>query len=204
MAVARGASAFLGEDDFRQALDGLADLVPARRAVQSLRPEQQLQAWVRYADQLEARLAHACGQLARLRMERAVDRVVCREPARDASAHPECADDAEAGALELLARLRAEQLMNLRLLGLLARGAALATLADPQGEAAALLDARRRGQLRARDFEESLAEHQALRQARRDALLREGESARAQQVPVPAAWEGRSRFPLRLVIDQDT
>lgn len=204
MAMAGRASAFLDDADFQQALDGVADFVPARRSVLSLRPEQQLHGWIHYADQLEARLQQAGEQLARLRTQRAVDRIVWRELQRVGPApadRAECADDAP---LELLARLRAEQLMNVRLLALLARCAELETLSDPQGEAAAVLDPRQRQQLRAHDFEDALAEHHALRRAQRDELLRTGESPQAQHLPLPAHWEARSPAPLRLVTDQDT
>ena len=46
--------------------------------------------------------------------------------------------------LQLLARVRAEQLMSARLLNLLARCAGLDLLLDPEGEAAVLLDAQQR------------------------------------------------------------
>jgi hypothetical protein len=174
-------AAWLQDDGFLGALDGVADLVPQRRSLEALPPEQQLQAWMRYAAQLESRLQEARQRLAWATRASEVHRVVCR----DESAVPagtEAADDAR---LESLARVRAEQLMSVRLLDLLARCADLGLLQDPEGEAAAVLDPQRRRELRARDFEESLAEHRALRQARKDGLLRARDGRGAIRLRVP-------------------
>jgi hypothetical protein len=89
--------------------------------------------------------------------------------------------------LELLARVRAEQLMSLRLLKLLARCADLDRLSDPEGEAAAVLDVKRRRELRAWDFEESIAELRALLQARHEGQLRTRDGRRATRLAIPGA-----------------
>jgi hypothetical protein len=188
MASASQATAFLQEDDFLEQTDGVADLVPLRRAAQAQRPEQQLRAWVDYAGHLEARLDHVCAQLETARRQCSVQRILHRGhesgPARRASALD--ADDDHG--LELLARLRAEQVMTVRLLNLLARHADLKTLADPRGEAAAVLEVRQRQQLRAQDLQASLAEHRALRQAQRDGRARAGEGCQATSLQLPAGF----------------
>jgi hypothetical protein len=181
MASAGRDSAWPQDDGFLGALDGLADLIPQRRSLQALPPEQQLQAWMRYAEQLESRLQQASQQLAWAARAAEVHRVVCR----DAAGLPSGTEPTEEARLESLARVRAEQLMGVRLLDLLARCADLGLLQDPEGEAAAVLDPQRRRELRARDFEESLAEHRALRQARRDGLLRARDGRGAIRLRVP-------------------
>jgi hypothetical protein len=184
MASARQASAFPHENEFLEALDGLADMVPARRSVQALRPAQHLQGWVAYADKLETRLAQVYEQFAAERADRLVHSICCRGPDASASApHPQ--QQGEDDRLELLARVRAEQLMCVRLLNVLARCASLDLLQDPHGEAAAMLDAQRRRELRARDLHEARAEHHALRQAQRAQALRarDGEGAKRLSVP---------------------
>ena len=182
MASARQASAFPHENDFLEALDGLADMVPARRSVQALRPAQHLQGWVAYADKLETRLAQVYEQFAAERADRLVHSICCRGPEASASAPQQQGEDDR---LELLARVRAEQLMCVRLLNVLARCASLDLLQDPHGEAAAMLDAQRRRELRARDFEESIAEHEALRQARCEELMRARDGLDATPLRVP-------------------
>ncbi|GAB3757772.1 hypothetical protein GCM10028796_02410 [Ramlibacter monticola] len=87
--------------------------------------------------------------------------------------------------LELLARVRAEQLMTVRLLHLLARCAKLDLLHDPDDKVGAVLDAQRRRQLRLRDLEEARAEHHALRQAQRAELQRAKDSGGAKRLPLP-------------------
>ena len=185
MASAGQASAFLHDDDFLQALDGVTDLVPLKRSVQAQRPEQQLQAWAGYVDELESRLEHVYRQLATVKTGRAVRKIACRDAAGEHSPAGHAGDHGDDHRLELLARVRAEQLMSVRLLNLLARYADLELLADPQGEAAALLDAQRRRELRARDFEESIAEHEALRQARCEELMRARDGLDATPLRVP-------------------
>lgn len=166
MASAAQAEAFVLEDDFLQALDSVTDLLPAKRSVQALRPQQQSRAWAAYATRLEALLELAHEQLATARAQRAVRYFVRKEPE-----------------LELLARVRAEQLMSLRLLKLLARCETLETLAD--SGAAEVLDERSRRQLRRSDFNEALAEYQALRQAECDHMMRVSESTRAKPLRLP-------------------
>lgn len=188
MARAAQATAFLQDEDFLDEIDGATDLVPLRRSAQAQRPEQQLRAWVNYAEQLETRLDHVHSQLEVTRKQCSVERIIARghEAGQPRLAHAsEAADDQR---LELLARLRAEQVMTVRLLNLLARHADLKTLADPCSEAAAVLEVRQRRQLRARDLEESLAEHRALRQAQRDGLARAGEGRDATTLRLPAGF----------------
>jgi hypothetical protein len=188
MASARQARAFMHEEDFLQALDGVADLVPRRRSLLVLAPEQQLQAWKGYADELEWRLDLAHEQLATLRMERSVHELVRRESTRDRSAEAAAPGHADQDRLHLLARVRAEQVMSVRLLNLLARCGRLEELQGAEREAAAVLDATRRRELRAIDFEDSLAEHHALWQAQRDEQMRRQDSGRARPLAVPAYW----------------
>jgi hypothetical protein len=164
------------EEDFLHALDSRADMVPVRRSVLALGPEQQARAWRPYAAHLETQLDLVYDQLAAAARRRAV-----HAPLRAESD------------LVLLARVRAEQLMSLRLLNLLAACAPLEVLADAGGDAAAVLDVHRRRQLRARDFEESLAEQQALRQAARAQACRSRESAGAQQLRLPPYWPESTR-----------
>lgn len=171
MGRASHATACMGEHDFLQAVDSVADLVPLGRAVRALRPEQQLKAWTSYAERLESRLEEACAQLGAARKAAEVRRLVDREsrPARAAGREDDAACDDR---LLLLARLRAEQVMSLRLLDLLARYADLDLLSQPQGEAATVLALHTRRELRARDLAESIAEHRALRDAERAAATR--------------------------------
>jgi hypothetical protein len=188
MASASQATAFLQGEHFLDETDGVADLVPLRRSAQAQRPEQQLRAWVNYAEHLEARLDHVCAQLEVTRRQCSVQRILHRDPEPAPSRHANAFDAGDDHGLELLARLRAEQVMTVRLLTLLARHADLKTLADPRGEAAAVLEVRQRRQLRAQDLQASLAEHRALRQAQRDGLVRAGEACEATPVQLPAGF----------------
>jgi hypothetical protein len=217
MARASRAGTCLHEDDFLEGLDGLADLVGVRHSLQALRPEQQLHAWASYADELESRLQLVHQQLVGLRMERVVHEIVRRQAGCDVPAAPGADDGARKDCLELLARVRAEQLMTVRLLNLLARCERLDVLPRVQGEIASVLDGCRRRELRAADFEECLAELQALRDAKRDELTRAREGAGARRLSLPgysrrtavndAAAEARTRAtpPLaaRRANDQD-
>lgn len=177
--------------DFEHALDSVADVIPMRRSLHALRTDRQLQAWASYASELEDRLDRAYAQLAAATKIRHIRQVLYGAPEHEGSW---CWHGRERGGddrLELLARVRAEQLMSLRLLNLLARCADMEMLAHVEGEAGgSVLDAEHRRELRARDLQESRAEHEALERAVRDEVLRTQDGRSARRVGPPLAEVG--------------